>query len=177
MKPRPSFAGFNSGNSILPNAIFGGYFLLKSIVKPNSSNLLLGKFVRGASLSSIGSPMNHPVRLITSGGVPSQVVDLVVSWVAVVVATLHSFGTWAYKSLQNHPMNFLIGGLVVSPKQNKHPRNSAILYKCGWLFKGFGFDVSDISKVGNFVQVFKSKYWFPMFFHKLDYTSNGTGPH
>lgn len=58
------------------------------------------------------NPELSHVFVITSVGVPSQIAQVIVSGVSVIVTTLHSGWAWAYKRLQHGTMN--IGRLAYS---------------------------------------------------------------
>lgn len=161
----PALASLNSGDGIFQNPVFSGDKTLQSVVGPNRDDLMGFEFCRAASLAAIGCSMQVPVGHVVHMNIPSQIGELVVLGVSVIVATFAAFGRWANEGLKHQSMNAHGFAFITAPEKQHETSSSAIP---SWLFFSHRSGVSDIAKIRYIVKTFVANHRFP-YFHKTDY--------
>ena len=156
----PSFSSFNATNGVLLNAVVGCNFALQSIIGKDCVNLRFGQFGRRTTLATIGGAMLNTIQLIVARGIPSQVFKAIVPRIAVVVTALHALWPRPDKSSQHKRMR--AHNLLFSCFPQIHER-ARIVNVARIRFNFLRFCRTNLSKIRNFVQAFKSNDRFPVF--------------
>ncbi|CAB4219447.1 hypothetical protein UFOVP1619_48 [uncultured Caudovirales phage] len=156
----PTHPAFDPANMGLFDAIIGGNQDLKPAVGSDCNDLRLGQFGVPAPLASVRGAMRDPVRLVTLRRVPSQVADMVVLWISVVVASLHAIGARANKSFQHQGVRLANFLLAILPQSQKWPLIR--IADCD----GFYFVCLSVfysSKIGHFINALVAYNIAPIF--------------
>lgn len=137
--------------------------------------LIFGKFVHRTFFATIMRSMLQFIQEITRSSVVSQISNVIVGWVSVVMATIHSIRPYSRKSRQNKGMNISCFARSVFVKVNCFSANlvcalakhfSALHLVWTAIFKcSHSIYSTYISNVRNFVKAFVSRNSFPDFLH------------
>lgn len=165
----PSCPTFYQGNSWSRNAEIMGYLRVRPAIGANLPNIFFREFSPSVFLSgSTGAVCNH-VCLVGFMGVPAQIIESIVRWISIFMATLHSFWTRTTKNSQDENVYVDPGVLDVVKINVKMPTPLSR--------KFFDSPTSNASvaldsvqrphapKVGNLVASFVSRNRLPDFFH------------
>jgi len=172
----PTNAAFDSANYRSSDAVIVGNVFLHSSVGSYSPNLKFCEFCRPASFAAITSSVASAIHLVARFCVPSKVRKFVVRCVAIVMTTFHPFGTWAYKSFQNKPVNSTKFLFVVPPKLHAemtvHSEWNKFFYAsfnnfCGPMIVCQNFMVQAFysTKIRNLINSLVANNRFPYFIH------------
>lgn len=159
---RPTLPTLDARNGVLPNAIIDCNFSLQSGVGTNGKNLFRGKLCRSALFASIAGAMLYSVSLICSSGIPAKIGNMVICWIAVIVAALMFWRGIAKKGDGNKARYTHQFGFVVFPQKNRMP---AIFFAWRRPFDVLGFYCADIPMIRNLVNPLESSYRLPKFIH------------
>ena len=141
------------------DSVFSGNQALQSGIGAYCEYLICGQFGGGALLTTVRGSVLSAIHLISGCGIPTQVGERIVTWVAIIVTRLMAGRRIATKSEQNKAMNFHHSAFVFPPKEH---RQSSIFEIWRWCFEKPSFDGSDTATVGHVVQALKTNNRFPM---------------
>lgn len=163
---------FDSRNSVWENAVIRGYFALQAWVCANGQHLRLGELSCRAALSPVRSAMRYAVELIALRRIPTQIRNVVVRGVAIVVAALVPRCGRTDEGEKNQTMDAHHGGFIGLPQQHGLPIR--------WLFDLRRFQRaslcrSNAPKIRHLVSPFKPYYRKPFFGHASKYHTLGLG--
>ena len=158
----PTHTRFYSAYGICTNAIIKCNESLQAGILSNRINLYASKFSCATILSAISSPMSNSIGLVILSCIPSKITQMIILWITVIMATLHSFWSFAYKCLQDKFMWFNLRVCVVFPQSSI--RTTVMFTNCH-LFDCIGFYGKNSAVVRNFVKTFKADYITPFFHH------------
>lgn len=147
------------------------------IGRPTSyfKNLLFCKFMNWTVFSAIMSSVQQLIFKVSRPSVIAQIFNVVVQWVPVIVATIHSLWPWPNKSKQNKVMNIKTVALTHNVKIHMFSINlinSRLKYLSGHFLvwgsvfsQSYAINTANLSKVGDFVKALVSGHRFPDFLH------------
>lgn len=155
---RPSDARLDARDGAVRDAVLIRNLLLFTGVGSNGSHLFKRQLGRSAPLASIAGAVLNPVKDVGLMRIPAQVINVVVCWVAIVVAPLHSLGAWAFEGVQDKAMHLHQLLLPVAPKVDA---KAPIIRPAVAL--DAATDGSHPTVVGNLVMALKPCDWLPLF--------------
>lgn len=158
----PSNTAFYSAYSAWHNSVFFRYFRLNAFVFYYLQNLFLCKFCGSAPFANIRCPVYKRIGSITGRRIPSQIGQLIVRRVAIIMATIESNRAFSDEGSQNNTANPKNGGFTVLPQKEKE---SSIFLVCCRFFHVTSFYIPYASSVGNFINRFIPDYRSPSFSH------------
>jgi hypothetical protein len=165
---RPTNPGFDTTYSALQDAVFFGNNALKSSICSDSRNLYLRQLCSSAPLSAIGCAMQNAIMDIRGMSIPTQVFELIVEGVSIIVAAFQALWARTNKGAQNQRGNADIFAFVTPPKKQ------IVALSFGVISRYLGrsrSQVSHISKIGDLIKVLVSKHGLP-FFHTATWHAN-----
>ena len=131
-------------------------------------NHIRGQYGAPVLRSATVKSMSATIFPIAYGSVPSQIIDLVVGVITVVVASLHSWGARTYKSLQHKSMNQSEIQFLIARKSNPELQFAPQLFQemrssCSFPAH-LGFPRAYMAEGAHFV-IGKAINLFPYFVH------------
>ena len=168
----PTLARFDSRDNAIANSIVRSYFALKSRVCAYRKHLFSGELRSSAAFTSVRSAMDCAVHLVAGRGVPSQITNMVVRRVAIVVAAFVPLRRGAYKREKHQAMHFHQTAFSVFP-QHYADAVQRFLSLGGDVFARPGR--TNPPMVGHLIEPFVPNYWKPFFVHGLTYHNLGCG--
>ena len=157
---RPPFPIFNSAYGVLINPIISGNQSLQTIILSNFINLFLSKFCRPASFSAISGSVFNFVGMIVFRSIPSKIIQMIVIWVAVVVAAFHTNWSRPYKSIHNQFMRLTYQLPIVFPQRKIWTQ--IMFVDCNF-FKFTRLNRLNLTAIRNLIYSFKTYYIAPLF--------------
>ena len=164
----PTHTRFYSTYGICTNAIIKCNEAVQSGILSNRINLYASKFSCATILSAISSPVPNFISMVILSCIPSKITQMIILWITVIMATLHSFWSFAYKCLKNKFMRSDLSLFVVCPQTAIRP--SVMFVNCQF-FNCIGFYSKYSAVVRNLVESFKTNCIAP-FFHDVPHINN-----
>jgi len=164
----PTHTRFYSAYGICTNAVIKCNETLQAGILSNRINLYASKFSCATILSAISSPMSNSIGLVIFRRIPSKITQMIILWIAVIMATFHSFWSFAYKCFQNKFVWSNLSLFVVFPQASI--RSTIMFIKCQF-FNSVGFYGKYSAVIRNLVESFKTNCIAP-FFHDVPHINN-----
>lgn len=164
----PSFAGLNSADGVGQHAIVRRDVFLQSCVGPYGRNLFFSELGRSTPFPAVASAVFSAVSLVRCCGVPTQIGNVIIKRIAVIVAALQPLRSGANESCQNKSVRLKNFNFVVTPKADKRAVKFLV---CGKFFNLASFQSAQSAMVRNLVKVFIPDNWQPAF-HTAQYGIN-----
>jgi len=176
----PRFASNNSCYCRWANLkCIGKFIVVKTTFKElsNSLGFGFGKFCINALCSHAMFSVPFTIGSICLMRIPSKIGKMIIGWISIIVATFHSFWTWADKSQKNKTMDSasMVFFIFKQGYSWSIPRTK-IRFSYRWLFdfwfiiiSVFRFPRPDIAKITDFV-ITKARNLFPYFFINFCHT-------
>ena len=157
----PTLPSFNSAYGVLKNTIIGGNQFLQTSILSDFINLFLRKFCRAASFTSICGAVFNFVCVVIFRSIPTKITQIIILRIPIIVATLHSFGSFTNKRFHNKFVWSNNDAFIVFPQSKVR---SWIVFVYGRFFYLSGKNRPYLPTIRHFVNAFKTYYIAP-FFH------------
>lgn len=150
----------NSTNVALPDTVIRRYNTLVSGVRLYGLDLLGTELSAAGVLATISCSMPYPVGMIVFAGVPPQVRQMIIQWVAVIVAAMHFvMRHWTNKRLHD----YFVDSVCFADSFFRKIEDWATMNINGLFFYNLRPHSQNPPVVRDLVKTFKSKYRLPTF--------------
>ncbi len=158
----PTNPSLYSAYDTLADAIIGRYVSLQSSVGTYFKDLRSGEFSCGAPLATVRRSMLNAIHLIGFWCIPSQVINVIISRIAIVMATLRSLRRFTLKCAKHGSADAVDFLLVVLPQLNKW---APIIFINGRCFQFAGLNGNDATDIRNLIERLESRNRPPHFYY------------
>jgi len=175
LEKAPRLVPFDASNSPKINSIVGGDYRQGARVSANCQNINFTEFRHWMLFAAENCSMSAFVCMIITATVPSEIDQMVILPVAIIMTSLLSIAWLSNKRQEDNAVHVMVCGDIVAPQVDEmvagfhHKRAQDA--PANPLFSPIALNSdtrlrADASECGRGIQAVISRYWLPIFIHR-----------